>query len=346
MRIIDVCAAPIRAVAVSPDGRLAAVSAEDGWLGLCDLLTGAARGGATGPECDQFAFAPDGRWAVYAFSGGLCFDPLDDSAPTAKLPGSFAGGVAVSADGRKLLAVQNTVRTEARLAAWELPSLRPQIGFDGWPPFRRLAVSRNGEFLAGVWPGLARPWQSLSAAFELRFAKSGGLDYRHRPFDRRPAAGVGFVSFTHDSAACAFGWDTELRVLDLSTGTSKVVRETPVETRRSAAPFGAGANGEGENLEYRAPYRDAAFTGSGRHLATVEQPDRWKRWYPAAGAWRLSAGADPTCLLRFRDVQAWQVVREYDWQCGPLTCLAFTADGSAGVCGTADGRLVQFDVDE
>jgi hypothetical protein len=40
------------------------------------------------------------------------------------------------------------------------------------------------------------------------------------------------------------------------------------------------------------------------------------------------------------------VVREYDWGCGPLTCLAFTADGLAGVCGTADGRLVQFDVDE
>ena len=126
-------------------------------------------------------------------------------------------------------------------------------------------------------------------------SRAGG----RRPRDA-PAPPVGFVGFTRDSGTCAFGWDGEVRVLDIATGTSKEVRRVD------------------------APFRDAAFTGSGRHLATVEGTGRLKLW----------------------DVKAWQVAREYDWECGPLTCLAFTADGTAGVCGTADGRLVQFDVDE
>lgn len=71
------------------------------------------------------------------------------------------------------------------------------------------------------------------------------------------------------------------------------------------------------------PLRDAAFTG-GRHLGTV----------------------DATGVLRLWDAEAWAVERAYDWRCGPLTCVAFTADGLAGVCGTEAGRLVLFDLDE
>lgn len=72
-----------------------------------------------------------------------------------------------------------------------------------------------------------------------------------------------------------------------------------------------------------AHFRDAAFSPGADLFATVGDDGRLKLWNPAA----------------------WAVTCEYDWGCGPLTCLAFTADGSAGVCGTADGRLVQFDVD-
>ena len=346
MRIIDTCDKPIRTVAVSPDGRFVAASA-DRAFGVFHWASGdPVLHRPASAACSQFAFAPDGGWVAYVGGSGLRFDRLDESIPVPpELPGTFAGGVAVSADGKKFVAVQASIAGRMGLAIWDLPKLRPQPGFNDWPPFQRLGLSRNGEFLAGIWSGVERRLY-ISAEFELRFAKSGGLDYRHRPFDRRPTGTSGFVSFTHDSAACAFGWDTELRVLDLSTGTSKVVRETPVETRRNPPDTEGGADGPGDDVEYRAPYRDAAFTGSGRHLVTIEQPDRWKRWYPRAGRWRDSPGTDPTCVLKLWDVRAWQVVREYDWQCGPLTCLAFTADGSAGVCGTASGKLVQFDVDE
>lgn len=72
-----------------------------------------------------------------------------------------------------------------------------------------------------------------------------------------------------------------------------------------------------------ARFRDAAFSPGADLFATVGDDGRLKLWNPLT----------------------WTVSREYDWGCGPLTCLAFTSDGSAGVCGTADGRLVQFDVD-
>ena len=72
------------------------------------------------------------------------------------------------------------------------------------------------------------------------------------------------------------------------------------------------------------PLRDAAFTGGGRHLGT----------------------ADATGVLRLWDAEGWAVERAYDWRCGPLTRVAFTADGLAGVCGTATGRLVAFDLDD
>lgn len=295
MRIIDVSDAAVRTVAVSPDGRLLAVSAEGRPCALYHWAGTVALPLSLTEPCDQFAFAPAGGWVASVQHGRLWFDNASDPAVPAELPGPFAGGVAVSPDGKRLIATRAGAN-QGKLACWDLPALRPATGFDFLEPFRRLAFSPDGQFLAGIWP----------FGFVLRYAASGGLDVQHpsRAVGRRrrpaPADPVGFVSFTRDSGTCAFGWDGEFRVLDIATGTSKKAR--PVE----------------------APFRDAAFTGSGRHLATVEDTGRLKLW----------------------DATTWQVAREYDWGCGPLTCVAFTADGSAGVCGTADGRLVQFDVDE
>jgi WD40 repeat protein len=71
-------------------------------------------------------------------------------------------------------------------------------------------------------------------------------------------------------------------------------------------------------------FRDAAFVGSGRYLVTV----------------------DGTSVMRMWSAESWEVVREYDWAAGGLTCVTATPDGLTGVCGTDSGRLVLFDVDE
>jgi hypothetical protein len=301
MRIIDVCDGPIHALGVSPDGRFAAAAAVGGWVGTCDLLTGTAAPvrGADAP-CDQFAFAPDGSWVAFAHPFELRFAPLTGAPAPPPIPGECAGGVAVSADGRKLVAVRAGGYGGTLLSVWELPGMRPQLGYNDWPPFRRLAFSRNGEFAAGMWPGVRFRYERTPGRLETRFAKSGGLDYQYPPINGPVFDTPGFVGFSRDSRTCAFGWADEFHVLDLSTGTTR------------------------ESRYVRASFRDGAFTGSGHHFATV----------------------DDGGVLRLWDVRTWQVGREYEWGCGPLTCVAFGADGTAGVCGTADGRLVQFDVDE
>jgi WD40 repeat protein len=309
MRIIDVCGAPIRTLGLSPDGQFVAAATVRA-VGVFDRATGSPVLRRDAAACPQFAFAPDGRWVAYTRSSGLRFDRLGTGGTVPpELPGSFAGGVAVSPDGKKLVATRIGGARSAELAVWGLPDLRPQVGYADWPPFSRLAFSRNGEFLAGIWSGtrsrgevrIPQGWTPLaSARFEMRFARSGGGDYHYPPMHGPAFDTPGFVALTHDSATCAFGWDGEFHVLDLSTGTAR------------------------ESKYIKASFRDAAFTGSGRHLGTVEH----------------------TGVLKLWDVRTWQVAREYDWRCGPLTSVAFTADGTAGVCGTADGRLVQFDVDE
>jgi WD40 repeat protein len=302
MRIIEVSSTPVRAVAVSPDGRFVAASV-DGVLGVFSWMNGeVALRRETSFACTQIAFASDSSWVAPGIPDQPLRLVLLDSGEAIHLMTSLraAGGVAVSPDGKSLLAPYAGAAKQAKLVRWALPALRPQAGFDDWSPFRRIAFSPNGQYIAGIWPGTSRP-RPAPAELELRFTASGGIDYRYQTLYGRAFSTPGFVSFTHDSGMCAFGWEGEFRVLDVSTGTKT-----------------------GEVRRVESQFNDAAFTGSGRHFATVDEGGLLKLW----------------------DVASWQVVREYDWGCGPLTRLAFTTDGTAGVCGTRDGRLVQFDVDE
>lgn len=301
MRLIDLGAGEVRTAAVSPDGRFLAASGAGGWLSVFEWATGEPlRRLPLGAVCDQFAFTPDGH-LVYVHHSTLRLDPLATDSEPVQMGGNFAGGVTVSADGKALFASRAGPANGAKLDKWALPGLKRQPGFDGLSPFRKLALSPNGVYLAGIWSGIERR-RPEPARFELRFAASGGLDLRYPQLGGRACAAPGFVSFSHDSGTCAFGWEGEFHVHDVSTGTS--------------------SSREGRTIT--AAFRDAAFTGSGRLFATAEESGTLKMWDP----------------------RSWRVVREYDWGCGPLSCLAFTADGTAGVCGTTGGQLVLFDVDE
>ena len=113
--------------------------------------------------------------------------------------------------------------------------------------------------------------------------------------------GDGFFAFPRDSQTVVFGWETDLHVMETRAGNV---------VRRVVSPGAA--------------FADAAFLGSGRHLATV----------------------DGTGVMRVWSADSWEVVRGYDWGAGGLTCVVPTADGLAGVCGTDAGTLVVFDVDD
>ncbi|VTR91352.1 wd-40 repeat protein : Putative WD-40 repeat protein OS=Streptomyces bingchenggensis (strain BCW-1) GN=SBI_05196 PE=4 SV=1 [Gemmata massiliana] len=336
MRLIEADLGEVRSVVVSPDARLVAASGTNGWCAVFDWASGeTVRRYPLNAACDQLAFGPN-HAMIYVQHGVLRIDHIGGSSSGPDLVGQCVTA-AIAPDGKTLVATQAGTSGSADLKRWSLPARQPLAGFNFWSPFRKLAFSPDGQFLAGIW----------SEGFELRFAVTGGLDYRHRISNRRWFATPGFVSFTRDSGTCAFGWENEFHILDISTGTSKALHRVdagdhagPIPARRRQTVVAAAG--------LAAPFHDAAFTGSGHYLATVEQPGRWKRWGTYANVWEMvfGPGANRNGRLKLRNPQTWDVVREYDWDCGPLTCLAFTTDGSAGVCGTADGRLVQFDVDE
>jgi WD40 repeat protein len=313
MRVIEVFDEPVRAIAVSPDGRFVAAAAgfdivTFDWLSGAEALRVESR-----VPVDQLAFTPDGNWAIFASPGGLFRLPTRPGGVPERISvDSFSGGVAVSPDGRTLAATPAGRSQQVTLQIWELPAWRLGVGVEYWSPFTRLAFSPNGEHIGGI----------NSDVFELRFRQSGGLNRREespweqyrrvqeragRRFRRTEPAReavpsrAAYLSFARDNETVVCGWDLELRVMETRAGG----------LLKRLSPPGK-------------PFADATFLGSGRLLATV----------------------DNTPAVRFWSAESWEVVREYDWGAGGLTCVAATADGLAGVCGTAEGRLVVFDVDE
>ena len=288
MRVIDAFDVPVRFAAVSPDGRF--LAAAGGYeVGAWNWVSGEVVAEVTCPAAiGSVAFTADGNWVVFAYRGGLFrLATTSGARPEQVSDFPFAGGVAISPDGKTLVATAAGSRHREHLYRWELPAWRAALGFDFWSPFRRLAFSPNGEYLAGI----------DADTFELRIAVTGGLNGRQRI----RYVGDVFFAFPRDSQSVVFGWETDLHIMETQNG--QLLKRVP-----SPGPA----------------FTDAAFLGSGRLLATV----------------------DGTPVLRVWSAETWEVLREYDWSAGGLTCVNASADGLAAVCGTEHGKLVVFDVDE
>jgi len=314
MRVIEAFDKPIRTVTLSPDGRYLAAATEEE-LGVFSWNTGENTSGRvairnngqlaiSGRNGSQLAFSLSamGEGLVYASRQleVLWISPAKtpgfgvEVKTLSQGPFPFAGGVAVSPDGKTLVATRWGQQQHSKLDRWAVLAWRPLVGFDYWSPFPRLAFSPNGEFLAGI----------NHESFELRIAVTGGLNGRQRHSDtgfRAFLTSAAFLTFPRHGETVVFGWGEEFHVMETRAG--KVLN-------RIASPG--------------KPFVDAAFTGSGRHLATV----------------------DGTDVMRVWSADSWEVVSVYDWRAGGLTCIAVAADGLTGVCGTNDGRFIAFDVDE
>jgi hypothetical protein len=165
--------------------------------------------------------------------------------------------VAVSPNGREIVATHTGRQGQVKVDQWELPSLKPKTGFPDWSAFTRLAFSRNGEFIAGVGPN----------RFELRIAGTGGWQGRHDI----AYVGDGFFSFSRDSQLVVFGWETDLRIMETRNGNVRPKPVTQPETRA---------------------FLDVAFLGSG-HLATVDGTSVMRLWSP--DSWEITRGYDWNC---------------------------------------------------
>lgn len=299
MRLLDTVHSGIVRLAFGGNGRLLLVTSEDNDLTAWDWVAGEPVLSIS--RCllvAQAALSADCEWLA-------CFAPdfrvhRTDRQPPVVTPsrgepgsGNLAGGVAFSPDGRFLVAAQYTPPFErfvsGRLLRWSTANWHPEPGFAIWPPFDRLAFDLGGEFLAGINPVL----------FELRVAVTGGIIGGKRPSVNIRSRQM-HLSFASHGGLVAFGWNTELHIMD--TGSGNVVKTLYDPDR---------------------PFRDVSFTADGRRFATVSDDGTVKIW----------------------DTATWEVQTQYDWQAGPLRCVAFSPDGACGVCGTADGKLIVFDVD-
>jgi WD40 repeat protein len=294
MRLIQAFERPIRSLALSPDGQSLAAATEYE-LALFSFHTGERKAGRLSIQNGgQLAFSAQGEGVVYANLqlGMLWIAPkithsigVDVKQLSQR---HFAGGVAISPDGKTLVASCTGRQRQSKLARWSAPGWQPITGFDFWSPFQRLAFSPNGEFLAGI----------NREMFELRITVTGGLNGRQLPRDPTRTA---FLTFPAHGETVAFGWSGELYIMETRAGN----------VLKRFAPRNE-------------PFVDAAYTGNGRHLATL----------------------DGTAVMRVWSMDSWNVFCEYDWGAGGLTCIAVAADGLTGVCGTNSGSLIAFDVDE
>ena len=291
MRLIQVSDEPVVAVAVSHDGRLLAASTGP-VVSVFEWGSGQRLLNARQRDARQLAFSPDGEWLAACGGDQLVLWRTADGVPVQppRPPRcKFASGVGFSPDGKHLFASRETQRgPDERLERWSMPDAKLVAGFDYCPAFPRLAFSPDGQYIGGV----------SDRRYELRIAVTGGLNAR---LLMRGEIASAFTTFSPDSTRAVVGWDAELHVLETQNG--KVVH-------RLVSPD--------------APFRDVSFTGSGRHLATVDAAGWVTLWNPAT----------------------WMPETTYNWEAGPLTCVRCTADGLAGVCGTRSGHLLLFDVDE
>src|SRR5262245_28014790 len=170
MRVIEAFDEAVRAVAASPDGRfLAAATHAD--VATWEWMTGTemTRIHLRPAELGQFSFTTTGILTCRVRDGlAWVSPPPRDREPVLGVAGAFSGGVAVSPDGKTLVATRAGQQQQVTLDQWELPSWRPKTGIDYWSPFERLAFSPSGVYVAGIG----------RESFELRFAQSGGLNRR------------------------------------------------------------------------------------------------------------------------------------------------------------------------
>ena len=226
MRVIQAFDEPVRAIAVSPDGRFLAASA--GFvIRVFDWVSGESKTPFGCPvPINQLAFSADGKWLAIAYTNGLYrLNTTGEPSPIRCGAGPFSGAIAIAPDGRTLVATWAAHRRREYLERWELPGWREVTGFDFWSPFQRLEFSPNGEFLAGV----------NGDTFELRISVTGGLNGR----DRMRRGGDGFIAFARDSQRVVFGWETELRVMETRAGAVIKHVTSPAEAFADAVFVGS-----------------------------------------------------------------------------------------------------------
>jgi RNA polymerase sigma factor (sigma-70 family) len=248
-------------VALSPDGRTLAASADDGSLSCWDLASQkrltTIRG--LGHSVWATAFSPDGRTlAARAFPGTVVLWDVTTGREVAAPPDGHRDGITqalFTPDGRTLA----TAGRDATIRLWDPATARERLvlsGHQGW--VQALAVSPNGKTLASsALDDTVRLW-NVATGKELHRLKGHG-----KSGDLRA------VAFTGDGQLLiSFGADWQLRVWEIPTGKQRFQGELRL-TGVSELPDDTEPERREAELGRRATLFHVMLAPDGRRLVLV-----------------------------------------------------------------------------
>lgn len=322
-------------IAITPDGRFAITSTQDGALKVWDIERGQLVRVLEGhvPGVAEIALAPDGRSAISASLGGT-LEVWDISSGRVLRTietgtrGLFA--VAVTPDGRHAITA-----SFGALHVWELASgqaIRTLTGHQG--TVQAVAVTPDGRsVVSGANDGTIKLWEIATGRVVHTFEGHEGY--------------VGKVAVTPDARfVVSASWDGTVRMWDLATGGFLCFLERQTDDRPGMALTSDGR---------------FVLSGSARALLNV--------WEHSSGRIARTLGSYPLCVTDlavtpdgrfalatgyFGSIMVWDMKREqraapaeghtqWERQRG-VRAVAVTADGRFAVAASEDHRLTLWDL--
>jgi len=241
IRSFDLYTPQVKAVSLSPDGRILASAGGDGALQFWDINDGSLIAGANGLSTSVrcMAFAPDtGSLVSGGWDGKLRLWSVPEGTLLATVTGhsSTVSCCAITPDGKYLVTGSN----DTTAAVWSMPEFRRQVSISGSrSEISALAISPDGDLLA------AGSADAVIRVFHVPSGCSAGT------ISALPGKVTSMV-FTHAAAALVVGYETgTIAVFTFPAGHlihSTGAHGSPVRglvlNRSGSAVISAGSEGE------------------------------------------------------------------------------------------------------
>jgi len=363
----------VRAVAISPDGKIAVSGSEDGTLKLWDLSTGKALNTLEGHRdtVNSVAISSDGKIAVsgseddtlklWDLSTGEALNTLTDHS-------DVVNSVAISPDGKTAVSGSS----DMTLKLWNLPSGKTPNTLEGHTHWvTAVAISPDGKTaVSGSWDHTLKLWnlstgkvlytlgghsdtvRAVAISPDGKIAVSGSEDGTLKLWDLSTGKAmntleghsdlVTVVAFSQDGqTAVSCSRDHTLKLWDLSTGKAMNTLEghSYWVTAVAISPDGqtAVSSSEAKNLKMW-----NIFTGKVLHILEGHSASIAAVSISPDGQTAVSGSFDHT--LKLWDLSIGKALHTLEGHSDTVRAVAISPDGKIAVSGSEDGTLKLWDL--